>query len=110
PKGGGWDLNSLRADILEQNDLLEIDKTNILLPEELATTQTTSLKNRDAIQLISKELLHRYKPNLTTVADQQTIQEISQVIYAMEAVRLGIFKPTIGEETLPSTIVDLMGD
>lgn len=110
PKGGGWDLDSLREDILEQNDLLEINKTNILLSEELATTQKILLKNRNAIQLITKELLHRYKPNLTEAADQQTIREISQVIYAMEAVRLGIFKPAIGEETLPSNMVDLMGD
>ena len=110
PKGGGWDLDSLREDILEQNDLLEIDKTNILLPDELATNQKIALKNQDAIQLISEELLHRYKPNLTEASDQQTIREISQVIYAMEAVRLGVFKPTIEKKTLPSNMVDLMRD
>jgi len=110
PKGGGWDLDSLRADILEQNDLLEIDKANILLPQELATTQKASLNNQDAIQLITQELLQRYKPNLTSATDHQTIREISQVIYAMEAVRLGIFKPSIEAGTLPSNMVDLMED
>ena len=100
----------MREDILEQNDLLEIDKTNILLPDELATNQKIALKNQDAIQLISEELLHRYKPNLTEASDQQTIREISQVIYAMEAVRLGVFKPTIEKKTLPSNMVDLMRD
>ncbi len=108
PKGGGWDLDSLRTDILEQNDLLEIDNTTILLPDELATTQSAPLKNPAAIQLISQELLHRYQPNLTEPSDHQTIHEISQVIYAMEAVRLGIFKPSIATETLPSQIVNLI--
>ena len=108
PKGGGWDLDSLREDILEQNDLLEIDKNNILLSEELAANQKTSLINQGAIQLITQELLQRYRPNLTKETDHQIIQEISQVIYAMEAVRLGIFKPSIDEKTLPSNIVDLM--
>ena len=108
PKGGGWDLDSLRADILEQNDLLELDKTTIPLPDELANTQDLLLKNPDAVQLITQELLHRYKPNLTAASDQQVIHEISQVIYAMEAVRLGIFKPSIATGTLPSMIINLM--
>ena len=57
PKGGGWDLDSLRADILEQNELLEINKANILLSEELAANQGINLKQPNAIQLISQELL-----------------------------------------------------
>lgn len=108
PKGGGWDLDSLRADILEQNDLLEIEKINAFLSEELANNQGINLKQPNAIQLISQELRQRYKPNLFDASDHQTIQEISQVIYAMEAVRLGIFKPSISEGTLPSEIVSLM--
>lgn len=108
PKGGGWDLDSLRADILAQNDLLEIGKINTLLPEELAANQGINLKKPNAVQLISQELLQRYKPNLYNAVDHQIIQEISEVIYAMEAVRLGIFKASISEETLPSEIVGLM--
>jgi len=110
PKGGGWDLDSLRANVLEQNDLLEIKKINTLLSEELAANQAIDLKKSDAIQLISQELLNRYKPNLNHLSDHQTIQEISQVIYAMEAVRLGIFKPSIDAGTLPSNMVELMED
>ncbi len=82
PKGGGWDLDSLRVDILEQNDLLEINKINVLLPEELAANQGIDLKQPNAIQLIIQELLQRYKPNLFDTSDHQTIQEISQVIWA----------------------------
>lgn len=110
PKGGGWDLDSLREDILFQNDLLEIEKTAILLPDELAATQGINLKNPDALQLISQELIQRYKPNLFDKSDHQIIQEISQVIYAMEAVRLGIFTGTIPALTTPSCVVGLMKD
>lgn len=110
PKGGGWDLDSLREDILFQNDLMEIEKTAILLPDELSTAKGINLKQPDALELISQELIQRYKPNLFDKADHQVIQEISQVIYAMEAVRLGIFKGTIPELTRPSSVIGLMQD
>lgn len=108
PKGGGWDLDSLRTDILEQNDLFEIEKLYTLLPEALAANQGGLPINSNAIQLINQELINRYKPNLSRLSDYQTIQNISQVIYAMEAVRLGILKPGIDKETLPSRIVNLL--
>lgn len=110
PKGGGWDLDSLREDLLLQNDLFEIEKTATLLPDELANNQGVKLRNLDAVQLISQELLQRYKPNLFDQADHQIIQEISLVVYAMEAVRLGIFKGSIPAVTSPSGVVGLTGD
>jgi len=108
PKGGGWDLDSLREDILCQNNLMEIEKTAILLPDELSTAKGINLKKPDALQLISQELLQRYKPNLFDKADHQIIQEICQVIYAMEAVRLGIFKENIPALATPSSVIGLM--
>ena len=110
PKGGGWDLNSLRADILWQNDLLDTPLSTQILPQELANQQNIDLKKANAVQLISKEILQRYKPIINGAADQLIIQEISQVIYAMEAVRLGIFKPTISDTALPSAITTLLNE
>jgi len=108
PKGGGWDLDSLREDILFQNDIEFTDEIITLLPTEIATNRDLRPQNKSAIELINQELHERYKPNLSSSADYQTIQEISQVIYAMEAVRLGLLGRQVEKETPPSTINDLL--
>ena len=104
PKGGGWDLDSLREDILFQNDLTIEGRTKILLADEIAANRSLNFQNTDSIQLITQELIERYKPNLDTPEDFKTLQQISQVIYAMEAIRLGLLGPQIDTKTPPSSI------
>ncbi len=104
PKGGGWDLDSLREDIIFQNDLTLEGRTKILLPDEIAANRAFNFKKTDGIRLITQELIERYKPNLYTPEDQETLRQISQVIYAMEAIRLGLLGQQIDTETPPSTI------
>lgn len=70
PKGGGWDLDSLRADLFFQHDVME--------------TSTINLKSPIVIETITQEILQRYQPNLFTSEDYETIQKISQAIYEME--------------------------
>ena len=76
PKGGGWDLDSLRADLFFQYDVIE--------------TTTINLKSPNVIETITQEIIQRYQPNLSTSEDHETIQKISQVIYEMEMARLGL--------------------
>ena len=108
PKGGGWDLDSLREDIIFQNDLTLAGRTKILLPDEIAANRDLNFKNTDGIQLITQELVERYRPNLYTSEDLVTLNQISQVIYAMEAIRLGLLGPQIDKETPPSVINKLV--
>ncbi len=108
PKGGGWDLDSLREDIIFQNDLTLAGRTKILLPDEIGTNRNFNFNNKDAILLITQELIERYQPNLYTPKDMETLQQISQVIYAMEAIRLGLLNQQIDTETPPSTITKLL--
>lgn len=104
PKGGGWDLDSLREDILFQNDIEFTDEVMTLLPDEIANNRGV---NSNAINLIKQELQERYKPNLSAPEDFEVIQEISQVIYAMEAVRLGLLGEHVDKKTHPSIVNDL---
>ena len=106
PKGGGWDLDSLREDILFQNDIEFTDEIITLLPDEIAHNRGASFQKGSAIELINQELFERYKPNLSSPKDHQIIQEISQVIYAMEAVRLGLLGDQVKKETPPSNVND----
>ncbi len=76
PKGGGWDLDSLRADLFFQYDVME--------------TPTIDLQSPNIVEIISQEIIQRYQPNLSTSEDHETIQKISQVIYEMEIARLGL--------------------
>lgn len=108
PKGGGWDLDSLRADIIFQNDLTIEGRTKILLPDEIAANRKLNFKKRDSIQLITQELIERYRPNLYTPEDREILEQISQVIYAMEAIRLGLLGQVIEEDTPPSIINKLL--
>ncbi len=108
PKGGGWDLDSLCEDIIFQNDLTLEGRTKILLPDEIAANRKLNFKNSDAIQLITRELIERYRPNLYSPQDQATLQQISQVIYAMEAIRLGLLGQQIDRETPPSSVNKLL--
>jgi len=104
PKGGGWDLDSLREDIIFQNDLTLAGRTKILLPDEIAANRDLNFSNTNGISLITKELIERYRPNLYSSEDHETLQQISQVIYAMEAIRLGLLGQQIDIDTPPSTI------
>lgn len=107
PKGGGWDLDSLREDILFQNDIELLDQKMTLLPDEIAKNRGGYWQQAfDTIALIEKELMERYKPNVSSLEDHQTIKEISKVIYAMEAVRLGLLGNQIDKEIGPSKIND----
>jgi len=108
PKGGGWDLDSLREDIIFQNDLTLPGRTKILLPDEIAANRDLNFSNTNDISLITEELIERYKPNLYSSEDMETLQQISQVIYAMEAIRLGLLGQQIDTETPPSTINKLL--
>lgn len=108
PKGGGWDLDSLREDIIFQNDLTIEGRTKILLPDEIAANRAFNFQNTDSIRLITLELIERYQPNLHTPNDLEILQEVSQVIYAMEAIRLGLLDQKIDTETPPSTINKLL--
>jgi len=108
PKGGGWDLDSLCEDIIFQNDLTLEGRTKILLPDEIAANRKLNFKNADAIQLITRELIERYRPNLHSSQDHENLQQISKVIYAMEAIRLGLLGQQIDRETPPSSINELL--
>lgn len=108
PKGGGWDLDSLCEDIIFQNDLTLAGKTKILLPDEIAANRDFNFKKTDGIDLITKELVERYRPNLYAPKDLETLQQISQVIYAMEAIRLGLLGNQIAKDTPPSVINKLV--
>ena len=108
PKGGGWDLDSLCEDIIFQNDLTLEGRTKILLPDEIAANRKLNFKNSDAIQLITRELMERYRPNLHSAKDHKTLRQISQVIYAMEAIRLGLLGAQIDTETPPSSVNKLL--
>lgn len=109
PKGGGWDLDSLREDILFQNDIELFDRSMTLLPDEIAKNRGINLQHaQSTIKLINHELQERYRPNLSSTDDYQTIQEISQVIYAMEAVRLGLLGSHLDSATPPSIINDIL--
>ncbi len=108
PKGGGWDLESLIDYFLSQNYLSFAERIKTLMLDEITANRRLNFKTTDGIQQITQALKEHYKPNIRKPEDAQNLYQLSQVIYVIAVIRLGVFGQSLDKEALPAFIAKFL--